>query len=416
MKHSTSRASLAWRATALLSVLAIVAGACGSSSKKSSSSSATTAKSSNVGAGKDIVVGGIYSQTGPVPFNNAMGGADAFWQDINAKGGINGYHIKFVASDDASDAQKNAAAATKLVQTDKAVIISEVAEQTAPAGLPAITGAGIPLVPTYSQPAWYKTPGVYPIGAFYQAAIARAIVGQIKAKGFTKVAISTVTSPTAKIATDIIKQEIAKAGGITVVADITYAPTETDFTGQTSKVKSSGAEIALCICAQGHIVSWGKSAELQGYKGIMYATGYSPAYATGIGQWANGRLWTAAPVGPLGNDEARAAAEAVGKKYHADLDTTSVNYAYAWTEAEIIAEAIKRVGDKPMTSENLKIALATFKDWSGTYNAPLSYAPPTTVNADPNHCIQLQQVGTDGKLVTVDGKRFQCWEGTVAPA
>ena len=75
-----------------------------------------------------------------------------------------------------------------------------------------------------------------------------------------------------------------------------------------------------------------------------------------------------------------------------------------------------RVGDKPMTSENLKIALATFKDWSGTYNAPLSYAPPTTVNADPNHCIQLQQVGTDGKLVTVDGKRFQCWEGTVAPA
>jgi ABC-type branched-subunit amino acid transport system substrate-binding protein len=358
------------------------------------------------------VVGGVYTETGQVPFTNAMGAAEAFWKNVNDTGGINGYKIDFVDADDAQDANKNAAAVTKLVQSDKAQVIATVAEQTALGGMDIANKAGIPFLGTYSQPKWFQTPGVFTIGAFYQSALAAAVVTEAKKAGFTKIAMVTVNSPTAKIAADYFRPQITNAG-MKLVQDIAYEPTQTDFTGPTSLIAQSGADLALCICAQGHIGSFGKSLDLQGYTGVLFATGYSPAYKDQIGSWANGRLWTGAPVAPLGNDQARAAVEAIGKKYNSKLDTSSINFAYSWTQGEMIAEAIRRVGDKPMTAANIQAALESFKDWQGTYDAPLTFGP--SAHPDPANCIQLQVVDKTGTLTPVGGERFSCWQGSVAP-
>lgn len=371
----------------------------------------TAAADSNVGEGKTIKVGGVFSATGAVPFANALEGAEAFWENVNADGGINGYQIEFTAIDDAFEAQKNAAAVQRLVG-EGAVIIQEVAESTAPAGLQTARDAGIPLVVGYSQPAWFQTPSVYPIGAFYQRALARGVVAEAQAAGLSKFSLSTVAAPTAELAATIFREEI-DAAGLELLEDISFAPTDTDFTGQTAQVANSDTEIVVCLCPQGAIGTWGQSAELQGYEGILFATGYNPNFKDLIGSWANGRLWTAAPIGPLGNDAARAEAEAIGKEFSPGADTSSINFAYAWAEAEIIAEAIRRVGAGEMTAENLDKALQSFVDWEGTYNSALTYAAGP--NADPTNCIQLQVVSDEGVLETVGGERFQCFEGSVAP-
>lgn len=368
-------------------------------------------ETSNVGEGETITVGGIFSETGAVPFTNSTAGAEAFWDNVNANGGINGYQINFIAIDDAFEAQRNAAAAQRLVDQG-AVIMQQVAESTATAGLETVTAAGIPQVVGYSQPAWFQTPGVYPIGAFYQRSLARAVVGQAEAQGLTSFAITTVAAPTAEIAADEFRTEI-DAAGLELVEDISFAPTDTDFTGQTAQVANSGAEIVICLCPQGAIGAWGQSAELQGYEGILFATGYDTDYKDQIGPWSNGRLWTAAPIAPLGNEEATGEAEAIGSELYPDADTSSINYAYAWTEAEVIAEAIRRVGEDEMTSENLNAALATFDEWQGTYNSPLTYTDGP--NADPTQCLQLQVVDEEGNLAPVGDERFQCFEGSVAP-
>lgn len=367
---------------------------------------------SNVGEGREIVIGGVYSDTGAVPFTNAMGAAEAFWDNVNANGGINGYEINFVAIDDAQDANNNAASVKKLVETDGAIAVATVAENSSLGGMEVAVDAGVPFLGTYSQPAWFQTDGVFPIGAFYQKALAVAVVGQAVNAGLSKMALVTIAAPTAEIAADLFREQI-EAGGMELVEDISYEPTETDFTGQSSLINSSGAEIVVCLCAQGHIPSWAQSAELQGYEGILFATGYSPEFKNLIGPWSNGRLWTAAPVAPLGSEEATSAAEKIGSEYDSGLDVTSINFAYSWTQAEMLAEAIRRVGAAEMTSDNLTAALRTFDGWEGTYNVPLTFGEG--VQSDPANCIQLQVVDPDGTLVPVGGERFHCWEGSVAP-
>ena len=77
------------------------------------------------GAGADatapIVVGSVSSITGPAPFPEVPGAAQAVFDRVNAEGGINGRQIKLVSVDDGADPAQAAQAARRLVQEDGVV-------------------------------------------------------------------------------------------------------------------------------------------------------------------------------------------------------------------------------------------------------------------------------------------------------
>lgn len=68
-----------------------------------------------------IMVGSVSSITGPAPFPEVPGAAQAVFDRVNAEGGINGRQIKLVSVDDAADPAQAAQAARRLVQEDHVV-------------------------------------------------------------------------------------------------------------------------------------------------------------------------------------------------------------------------------------------------------------------------------------------------------
>lgn len=77
-----------------------------------------------------IVVGGLASLTGPLPadFAPAMAGAAAYFDAVNARGGVNGRHIDLAYRlDDQSDPSSDTAAARTLVDQDHVFAVVPVA-------------------------------------------------------------------------------------------------------------------------------------------------------------------------------------------------------------------------------------------------------------------------------------------------
>jgi len=71
--------------------------------------------------GEPIPVGAVVGETGPADFSSAAKGAGAFFDCVNANGGINGRPIDYKVEDDSWDPEVAAAAARGLVEDDEVV-------------------------------------------------------------------------------------------------------------------------------------------------------------------------------------------------------------------------------------------------------------------------------------------------------
>lgn len=68
-----------------------------------------------------IRVGAVSSLTGPIPFGESTDAAKAFFEKINAQGGVNGRRIELVVVDDATDPARSRKAALQLIEDSRIV-------------------------------------------------------------------------------------------------------------------------------------------------------------------------------------------------------------------------------------------------------------------------------------------------------
>lgn len=364
----------------------------------------------------EIVVGGIFSRTGASPFPNAYETAEAYWKEINANGGINGHKIKWVAADDGTNAQNNATIMKRLIEQEKVVVVQELAETGIVGGQPIARDAKVPIVGCYSQPICYKDENVFPVGGYIQNLRAALLTDMLQANNNKKLAVLTIAAPTAILAADSMKAA-AKAKGIDVVSDQQYGVTETDFTAYTTKVIASGAQVLDCLCSFGTVLLINKSLQQQGYQGDFLAPSFDASYPSQIGAYANGRFYMVSEMAGIGGGAAAAKMQAIMKKWSPDTNAEHFSALDTWTTSELITEAIKRLGDKPVTSASIIDSLNTLKDFQTTYSALITYAPGGA-HKDPGRCLQML-ITVAGKLVAAGGAsapRLACSSVAATPA
>ena len=103
--------------------------------------------------GDPIDIGAVVGKTGPADFSSASLGAKAYFDCVNANGGINGRPINYLVEDDGWDPEKAATVAKKLVEDEKVVGMvgstsfvecAANAEYYAAQKLAVIAGVGVP--------------------------------------------------------------------------------------------------------------------------------------------------------------------------------------------------------------------------------------------------------------------------------
>jgi branched-chain amino acid transport system substrate-binding protein len=103
--------------------------------------------------GEPIKLGAVVGATGPADFSSAAKGAQAYFDCVNANGGINGRPIEYQVEDDGWDPEKAVTVAKKLVEDEKVVGMvgstsfvecAANADYYASQGVAVIAGVGVP--------------------------------------------------------------------------------------------------------------------------------------------------------------------------------------------------------------------------------------------------------------------------------
>ena len=205
-------------------------------------------------AADPIKVGSVLSVTGPAAFlgEPELKTLQLYIDDINKKGGVIGRPLQLVHYDDGSDANKANGFAKRLIDDDKVdIIVGGTTTGSTMSMVPLVEKAGIPFISlagavviTEPTKKWvFKTPQTDRMAA-------EKVLEDMKKRGFTKVALLSETSGFGQSGKKETEAVVGKFG-ITLVANETYGPKDTDISPQLTKIKNTPGVQAVFIFGLG---------------------------------------------------------------------------------------------------------------------------------------------------------------------
>lgn len=326
-------------------------------------------------AADPIKIGSVLSLTGPAGYlgDPELKTLEMYIDNINKKGGVLGRPLQLVHYDDGSDSSKANGFGKRLIDDDKVdLIIGGTTTGATMAMVPLVEKAGVPFISLAGavvviEPVKkfvFKTPHTDRMAA-------EKVFEDMKKRGISKVALFSETSGFGQSGRKET-EAVASKYGITLVANETYGPKDTDMGPQLTKIRNTPGVEAVFIFGLGQ----GPAIATKGYKqlGITLPLYHAHGIASDefiklAGPAAEGiRLPAAALLAGdklKAGDPQKAVAENYTKEYAAKWKTDISTFGgHAYDGLFIAVEAIKRAGS---TDKNkVRDAIENTKGFVGT--------------------------------------------------
>jgi ABC-type branched-subunit amino acid transport system substrate-binding protein len=235
-------------AAAAAAVAMIAAGCGGSSGSSSSSSGAATASAPGITA-KQILIGSHQPLTGPAApgYSEIAPAANAYFQYVNAHGGIYGRKIKYTYLDDGYDPSKTVSDVHQLVLQDNVyAIFNGLGTPTHLAAVSFLNSSKVPDVFVASGCACWNDPSKYPETFGWQLDYIREgkILGAYVKQHFAGKKIGYFYQND-EFGQDGVKGLDDEISSSQVVSRQTYVPTNVNVGPAVAALKASGAQVVV---------------------------------------------------------------------------------------------------------------------------------------------------------------------------
>ncbi len=316
-------------------------------------------------AAEPLKIGAVISLTGSYA---ALGASQKDVIDmevarINAAGGVSGRKIDVLVEDDNTDAAKALTAVTKLIEQDKVLAVMGASgtgqsmgmrPEIDRAGVPEISMAGGNAITTNFDKLVFQTPWpnklVVPFVLNWMAWPPRHSMEATTV--YKKIAVITDSTGYGKDGLAVITAKLPKFG-MTMVANETFNPGDTDMTAQLTKIKNSGADAILMWTAGAEAatiakerVQLGITMPLFGGSGqgrLQFIMGAGTA-AEGV-TFGTGKILVPSSFATMPN---RAVADDFVSRYQAKYGhAPDIFAAHAYDALHLTVEAMKRAGADP---------------------------------------------------------------------
>lgn len=358
----------------------------------------------------EIKIGQTMAYSGPASAYSTVGKAHtAFFEMVNAKGGVNGRKLKLVSLDDSMVPPRALEQVRKLVEQEQVAFtfgilgLSNMAVQMylnqkkVPHLFPAVAGR------RFHEPK--KSPwtmGWVPSFEFEGRVYADYL---LKNKPDAKIAILYMNDDLGKEYVKGLKLGLGDRAAKMVVAEATHELFDASVDSQIIQLKSSGADTLFMFTIPKFATQTIRRVHDLGWKPLHF-TGY-PAASIGMtlapaGLEKSVGLITAFfgkdPMDPeYANDpEVKEFVEWM-RTYNKDADPVDGAYGYAWMHGHLLLEVLKRCGND-LTRENIMRQAANLKD----VRLPLTL-PGIVINTGPDDFRPITQL----RLLRFDGKRWK---------
>lgn len=327
-------------------------------------------------AADTIKIGSVLSVTGPAAFlgDPELKTLQLYVEKINAAGGVLGRKLELVHYDDGSDAAKANSFTKRLIESDKVnVLIGGTTTGATMAMAPLVERAKVPFISLAGAVVvidpvkkWvFKTPHTDRMAA-------EKVFEDMKKRGISKVGLLSETSGFGASGRKET-QAVAAKYGITLVADETYGPKDTDTTAQLTRIKSAPGVQAVFVfgLGQGPAIVTKNYGQLGMSAVPMYQSHgvASDEYLKLSGKVAEGvRLPTPALLiakALPASDAQKAIVTSYDKDYRDRYKAEPSTFGgYALDALNLSVDAIKRAGSTD--GEKVRAALETTKGFVGT--------------------------------------------------
>jgi branched-chain amino acid transport system substrate-binding protein len=214
---------------------------------------ATVGKPAQAAAAEPIRIGTIFSITGWAGFIGTPQKEFfiAMIDDINAKGGVLGRPLEFYYEDDKSVPTNAVIAATKLIKDKKVVaMVGTSTSDAAMAIVPTCEKEQVPFI--NSGPAYIPfKKWIFSVGPGDVLGATHVIDYAIKDLGAKRIAFMRSTDAYGTLASKVIRGELPKHPGVSLVAEEIFEVTDTNMVPQLTKVKAAKPDLMILFTTGG---------------------------------------------------------------------------------------------------------------------------------------------------------------------
>jgi len=359
---------------------------------------------------KEIKVGHINPYSGPASAYGNIGRAiGAYFDKVNAEGGVNGRKINFITLDDGYNPAKTVEQARKLVEEEEVLLVFQTLGTPPNSAIHKYMNTKkVPQLFVATGATKWGDPKNFPWTMGWQPNY------QSEAKIYAQHILET--KPNAKIAVlyqnddygkDYLKgfeDGLGDKGKTMIVSKVSYEVTDPTIDSQMVSLKGTGADTFFNITTPKFAAQAIKKAAEIGWKPTHYLNSVSASVGSvmnpagpenGVG------IFTASYLKDPTDPQFQKGKEwddwlAWMKKYHASADLKDVNNVYGYTVAQGLVQVLKQAGDN-LTRENIMKQAASLD-----MSLPM-LLPGVNVKTGPDDFYPIERE----QLAKFDGKTWQ---------
>lgn len=316
-----------------------------------------------------VLICSYQPMTGKVSSYFRMGkGADAWFKHVNDNGGINGRMIEFKMVDDKYEPARTKTAVKRFVERDECfAIVSPLGSAPTSAVIDYIVEQNVPLIGAGTgaeKNLTIESSWVFPLYPSYHAEGQQLVKFAKEVFGAKKVAVLFQNDPSGKTHMAGI-ESVLEAEGIEVVAEEGYEPKEVDVSSQVIAMQSSGADAVICSCAPEPAAKFYTERAKLGWDVpvVNVFFGKSPKVAELAGNDAVNGVYFSTIFRDFDSPaEQIQEAKTILAKYYPE-ETPDAIHLWGFAGSQVFTEALRRMGDGPITRERLVETLEGIDDW-----------------------------------------------------
>ena len=322
-------------------------------------------------SGKEILIGGTVPLSGEAAAFGSVGpGAKAYFDYVNAKGGVNGRKIRYVYYDDAYNPARTVQLTRKLVEQDHVFALFNVIGTANNLAIRDYANAKrVPQLFSGDGSEALAAPGRYPwtMGFLQSYRGEGAVYGRdlVKRRPQAKLAVLLENTDLGQDMARGLSRAIAGKGP-KVVASEAYEFTASDVSAQVAKLKASGADTLMLFATPKFMIQAVVAANKLGWRPQLYIASVSiePTImsiarlnAPDLTKGALSIAFVKNPNDPIwAKDPALALYRSIMKRYYPAGKQTDVYHWYGMTVAWSMVDTLRRAGRTPTRASLLQAA------------------------------------------------------------
>jgi len=305
----------------------------------------------------DIRIGMANALSGPAAGlgSQLKAGATAYFDKVNAAGGVNGRKIRLISVDDGYEPERSAAATKKLIESEKVfALFGYVGTPTSTAAVPIASRAGVPYLFPFTGAEFLRNPvnkQVFNLRASYFDETETMIERLTTDLGMKKIALFIQDDAFGEAGKAGVSRAMHKRG-LKVVTEARYTRNTVDIENGLARLKADAPEAVVFIGTYKPFALLVKRAREAGLKAKFLTVSFigTADFIKQAGADGNGVIIS--QVLPSPDD----ASVPLVKRYQADVKAGERNYGSleGYADAVVLVEALKKTGDEPTLAGLLK--------------------------------------------------------------